>query len=100
MGGRSRDGGGRLVSNLIGRIGRRTSSKESREGSSKYVKALAWGTKKRINILLYKFTSVRKGKTTERIKRNIAPSNRTLSLVTCDKRNGSLDIEALTKLPE
>merc|ERR1740124_1416971 len=41
-----------------------------------YTKALTWGTTKKIQ----------------------APSNLTLSLVTCDKRNGILDIEAPTKL--
>lgn len=63
----------------------------------KHTRALTWGTKKKI-IPIFQFTSVRKGKTTDRTKRNPCPSNRLLTLVNeSDPRHGSLDIEAPTK---
>jgi len=115
----------RSVTSLIGRIARRTSSKASTTATTDsttspsaddskvnianqinnnnnnnlaHSKALTWGNKKKVSVPLYKFIAVRKGKTTDRTKRNVAPSSRLLSLVTSDKRNSSLDIEAPTKL--
>ena len=70
--------------------------------------ALTWGNKKKVVIPLYKFTAVRKGKTTNRTMRNPRHPSRLLSLVTSagagrsfkGKRHGgmSLDIEAPTKM--
>ena len=62
----------------------------------KHTRALTWGTKKKI-IPIYKFTCVRKGKTTDRTKRNGCPASRLLTLVNETDRHGSLDIEAPTK---
>jgi kinesin family member C2/C3 len=61
-------------------------------------KALSWGKKKDVQIALRLFTAVRKGKTTDRARRNQAPSNRILSLITIDPYHPSLDIEAPTVL--
>jgi len=60
--------------------------------------ALTWGNKKKVVIPLYKFIAVRKGKSTDRTRRNVSHPSQLLSLVTSDKRNSSLDIEAPTKL--
>lgn len=61
-------------------------------------KALSWGKKKDVQIALRLFTAVRKGKTTDRARRNQAPTNRILSLITVDPHHPSLDIEAPTVL--
>lgn len=61
-------------------------------------KALSWGKKKDVQIALRLFTAVRKGKTTDRARRNQAPANRILSLITVDPYHPSLDIEAPTVL--
>jgi hypothetical protein len=66
--------------------------------SQKSLRALTWGKKNAVAIPLVQFVSVRKGKTTERTMRNACPSNRLLSILTRDVRNGSLDIEAPTRL--
>lgn len=71
-------------------------SQQNRNSSSK--KALTWGKKKEHKMPLDTFVCVRKGKTTERTKRNAQPATRLLSLVTKDKENPSLDIEAPTRL--
>ena len=63
---------------------------------NKQMMALTWGHKKTVPLL--QFTQVRKGKTTERTKRNPNPSGKLLSLITNDRRHGSLDIEAPTQL--
>lgn len=62
------------------------------------VKCLTWGKKKGVKIPLERFTSVRKGKTTDRTKRNACPSARILSVMTNDPYHRSLDIEAPTRL--
>ncbi|CAJ1934412.1 unnamed protein product [Cylindrotheca closterium] len=62
------------------------------------VRCLTWGKKKGVRIPLERFTSVRKGKTTDRTKRNACPSVRILSLITNDPYHRSLDIEAPTRL--
>ena len=62
----------------------------------KHTRALTWGTKKKV-IPIYKFTCVRKGKMTDRTKRNACPATRLLTLVNETDRHGSLDIEAPTK---
>jgi hypothetical protein len=61
-------------------------------------KALVWGKKKDVKLTVDKFVCVRKGKTTERTRRNTQPSSRLLSLITDDVNHPSLDIEAPTKL--
>jgi hypothetical protein len=63
---------------------------------NKQFMALTWGHKKTVPLL--HFIQVRKGKTTERTKRNPNPSGKLLSLITNDRRHGSLDIEAPTQL--
>jgi len=63
---------------------------------NKQFMAITWGHKKTVPLL--HFTQVRKGKTTERTKRNPNPSGKLLSLITNDRRHGSLDIEAPTQL--
>jgi len=114
----------RSVTSLMGRIGRRskassvtagngnghvngnatvnTASEETYPQTEKQAQkqsmALTWGNKKKVIIPLYKFTAVRKGKTTSRTMRNSCHPSKLLSLVTSDKRHGSLDIEAPTKL--
>lgn len=62
------------------------------------VKVLVWGKKKDVKIPLERFASVRKGKTTDRTRRNVSPSSRILSLITDDPYHPSLDIEAPTRL--
>jgi len=63
--------------------------------SSTRVRALSWGKKKDVRIPLDRFVCVRKGKTTDRSRRNASPACRILSLVT---NSQSLDIEAPTRL--
>ena len=75
---------------------RDANSQQNRNSSGK--KALTWGKKKEHKMPLDMFVCVRKGKTTERTKRNAQPATRLLSLVTKDKENPSLDIEAPTRL--
>eukprot|EP00980_Cylindrotheca_fusiformis_P017806 scaffold5622_cov129-Cylindrotheca_fusiformis.AAC.5 len=62
------------------------------------VKVLTWGKKKDVKIPLERFVAVRRGKTTDRTRRNACPANRILSLITNDPYNPSLDIEAPTML--
>jgi hypothetical protein len=62
------------------------------------VKVLTWGKKKDVKIPLERFVCVRKGKTTDRTRRNICPATRILSLITDDPYHVSLDIEAPTRL--
>lgn len=62
------------------------------------VKVLTWGKKKEVNLPLERFVCVRKGKTTERTRRNVCPASRILSLITDDRQCPSLDIEAPTRL--
>ena len=66
--------------------------------STKQMRALTWGNKKKVRIPLNRFVCVRKGKTTDRTKRNGHSASRLLSLITDDPANPSLDIEAPTKL--
>ena len=66
--------------------------------STKRMRALTWGNKKKVRIPLNRFVCVRKGKTTDRTKRNGHSASRLLSLITDDPANPSLDIEAPTKL--
>jgi len=66
--------------------------------AQKSQRALTWGKKNEVRIPLTRFTAVRKGKTTDRTRRNPCPSNRLLSLVTDDRNHSSLDIEAPTQL--
>lgn len=64
----------------------------------KKVKVLTWGKKKEVHLPLERFVCVRKGKTTERTRRNICPASRIVSLITDDPNCPSLDIEAPTRL--
>lgn len=64
----------------------------------KSVRVLVWGKKKEVQICLDKFTVVRKGKTTDRARRNPSPSSRILSILTKDPNHPSLDIEAPTRM--
>lgn len=57
--------------------------------------ALVWGKKKDHILPVDRFVSVHVGKTTDRTRRNPQPASRLLSLIT---RDGSLDIEAPTRL--
>ena len=66
--------------------------------STKQMRALTWGNKKKVRIPLNRFVCVRKGKTTDRTKRNGHSASRLLSLITDDPANPSLDVEAPTKL--
>jgi hypothetical protein len=61
-------------------------------------RVLTWGKKKDVKLPLEKFVCVRKGKTTDRARRNTNPSSRILSLITEDPYHSSLDIEAPTKV--
>jgi hypothetical protein len=64
----------------------------------KMVKVLTWGKKKEVKLPLERFVCVRRGKTTERARRNICPASRILSLITDDPYCQSLDIEAPTRV--
>jgi hypothetical protein len=64
----------------------------------KKTKVLTWGKKKDVKLPLEKFLCVRKGKTTDRARRNTNPASRILSLITDDACHTSLDIEAPTKI--
>ena len=64
----------------------------------KMVKVLTWGKKKEVKLPLERFVCVRRGKTTERTRRNMCPASRILSLITDDPNCPSLDIEAPTRL--
>lgn len=78
----------------------RERSLERSEGllQGKMVKVLTWGKKKEVKLPLERFVCIRKGKTTERTRRNISPASRILSLITDDPYCPSLDIEAPTRL--
>jgi hypothetical protein len=71
---------------------------EHNKTSSTKIRALTWGKKNLVKIPVDKFVVVRKGKTTDRTKRNPCPSSRILSLITNDPIHQSLDIEAPTRL--
>jgi len=64
----------------------------------KRTRALTWGNKNKVRIHLSQFTTVRKGKTTNRTCKNASPASHLLSLITCNKDHPSLDIEAPTRL--
>lgn len=64
----------------------------------KKTKVLTWGKKKDVKLPLERFVCIRKGKTTDRARRNTNPSSRILSLITDDPHHSSLDIEAPTKV--
>eukprot|EP00934_Nitzschia_sp_Nitz4_P005576 Nitzschia sp. Nitz4//scaffold240_size29840//1008//4428//NITZ4_008014-RA/size29840-augustus-gene-0.29-mRNA-1//-1//CDS//3329543738//5566//frame0 len=63
----------------------------------KPVRVLIWGKKKDVKLPLDRFVCVRKGKTTDRTRRNMYPASRLLSLITDDPNFHSLDIEAPTR---
>jgi hypothetical protein len=62
------------------------------------VKVLTWGKKKDVKLPLERFVAVRKGRTTDRTRKNTCPSTRILSLITNDPYHPSLDIEAPTRV--
>ena len=62
------------------------------------IRVLSWGKKKDVRLPLDRFVCVRKGKTTDRARRNASAPCRILSLVTTDANHPSLDIEAPTRL--
>ena len=66
--------------------------------SPRQVRALSWGSKKKVVVPLGRFVEVRKGDTTDRTRRNANPSTRLLSLIADDPSSPSLDIEAPTRL--
>ena len=97
-----RNSGRSISSRSAGSWGRRRSP-SSRETltpteSEKAKLALVWGKKKDVQIQLDKFTIVRKGKITDRARRNPSPSSRVLSILTKDPNHPSLDIEAPTRM--
>ena len=77
---------------------RSTHNNNSNNSKAATIRALVWGKKKDVQIPLTRFVCVRKGKTTERTKRNHAAAPRLLSLLTDDPSHPSLDIEAPTRL--
>lgn len=90
-----------VSSHSRGRFSRfRDRSVERGEGlmKGKKVKVLTWGKKKEVYLPLERFVSVRKGKTTERARRNVSAASRIVSLITDDHNWPSLDIEAPTRL--
>jgi len=66
--------------------------------SGRVRKVLQWGKKRDCRVLLDQFTCVRKGKTTDRTRRNVQQASRLLSLITSDVNHPSLDIEAPTRV--
>jgi kinesin family protein C2/C3 len=98
----ARNSGRSISSRSAGSWGRRRSP-GSRENitpndTEKAKRALVWGKKKDVQIGLDKFTSVHKGKITDRARRNPSPSSRVLSILTKDPNHPSLDIEAPTRM--
>jgi len=93
-----------VSSRSVNSWGRRKNSEDRTQSISRLVdserakRALIWGKKKGVQITLDKFTSVRKGKTTDRARRNSSPASRVLSIMTNDPNHSSLDIEAPTRL--
>lgn len=94
----------RSVNSQNRRFGRFRSDKSLEKGSDghllkgKKVKVLTWGKKKEVHLPVDRFVCVRKGKTTDRTRRNICPASRILSLISDDPGCPSLDIEAPTRL--
>jgi hypothetical protein len=66
--------------------------------SGRVRKVLQWGKKRDCRVLVDQFTCVRKGKTTDRTRRNGQQASRLLSLITSDVNHPSLDIEAPTRV--
>ncbi|KAL7550128.1 hypothetical protein ACHAWF_013371 [Thalassiosira exigua] len=74
-------------------------SSSSSAHRSRTLRALTWGKKNAVAVPLDRFACVRKGKTTERTRKNASPSGRLLSIVVANVGgNESLDIEAPTAL--
>eukprot|EP00978_Attheya_sp_CCMP212_P035992 scaffold160064_cov56-Attheya_sp.AAC.1 len=65
---------------------------------TKRSRALTWGKKNEVRLSLDRFVAVRKGKTTDRTRRNTCPADRLLSIITDEPAHPSLDIEAPTRL--
>jgi hypothetical protein len=65
---------------------------------TKRSRALTWGKKNEVRLSLDRFVAVRKGKTTDRTRRNTCPADRLLSIITDEPAHSSLDIEAPTRL--
>lgn len=101
----------RSVSSLVRSFSRRPNNKRESDASpgtpqrntalasgSKRRRALTWGKKKDHILTLDQFLCVRKGKTTERTRKSSQPGSRLLSLITTDRSNPCLDIEAPTRM--
>ena len=88
----------RSTSNTVSNTATAGSPNTLTDTAPKRVRVLTWGKKKDVRISLDKFVCVRKGKTTDRARRNANPSCRILSLITTDPNHPSLDIEAPTRL--
>ena len=88
---------GSMVRASFSRRARSDKSVTSNE-DGKQRKFLVWGKKKDCRVPLARFTGVKKGKTTERTRRNAHPASRLLSLTTNDANHPSLDIEAPTRI--
>lgn len=88
------------ISGMVRSLSRRNRSDRSvtSNESGKERRALQWGKKKECRVIVEQFTCVRKGKTTERTRRNVQPTSRLLSLITNDANHPSLDIEAPTRV--
>ena len=84
--------GGNDLDSVVSNSNRSIGSQNKVDRSKKY---LVWGKKNQISI--DKFTVVRKGKTTDKTRRNGCPSYRLLSIFTSIP-NVTLDIEAPTKV--
>eukprot|EP00548_Thalassiothrix_antarctica_P011644 CAMPEP_0194159936 /NCGR_PEP_ID=MMETSP0152-20130528/78112_1 /TAXON_ID=1049557 /ORGANISM="Thalassiothrix antarctica, Strain L6-D1" /LENGTH=1190 /DNA_ID=CAMNT_0038869569 /DNA_START=253 /DNA_END=3826 /DNA_ORIENTATION=+ len=91
--------GGKSVSSLVRSLTRRRQRSMSSNDTDQLLgkKALIWGKKQDSRLLLEKFVAVRKGKTTERTRKNPQSASRLLSLM-MNKNLAALDIEAPTRL--
>jgi hypothetical protein len=78
------------------------SNNKNINNSNGKIRVLSWGKKKDVTVPLDQFTAVRKGKVTDRSRRNPCPATRIVSLITTNNSNSSsypsLDIEAPTRL--
>jgi hypothetical protein len=97
---RSVSGRSRSERSLSGRSMERNESRhlEKMLPGAIMVKVLTWGKKKDVRLPLERFVAVRKGRTTDRTRKNMCASSRILSLITNDPYHPSLDIEAPTRV--
>eukprot|EP00546_Thalassionema_frauenfeldii_P005993 CAMPEP_0178916006 /NCGR_PEP_ID=MMETSP0786-20121207/12374_1 /TAXON_ID=186022 /ORGANISM="Thalassionema frauenfeldii, Strain CCMP 1798" /LENGTH=1110 /DNA_ID=CAMNT_0020589243 /DNA_START=359 /DNA_END=3688 /DNA_ORIENTATION=- len=90
---------GKSVSSLVRSFTRRRQRCYSSDDRDQLLgkKALIWGKKRDSRLSVDKFVAVRKGKTTDRTRKNPQPASRLLSLMTSDE-HAALDIEAPTRM--